>query len=125
MKSAKQLVTEATQHIETLTPDEAITLAADENVVFVDLREPAEVEKESLPGAVHVPRGLLEFQIDPQSPSHNTQLAGNKKLVLYCGSGGRSALAAKALKDMGVTNVAHVAGGFPALQQAAKARQKL
>ena len=125
MKSAKQLVSEASQQIETLTPDEAIKLAADENTVFVDLREPAEVEKGSFPNAVHVPRGLLEFQIDPQSPSHNIQLAGKKKLVLYCGSGGRSALAAKTLKDMGVTNVAHVAGGFPALQQAAKGRQKL
>ena len=120
MKSAKQLVSEANQNIETLTPDEAIKLATDESVVFVDLREPAEVEKGSLPGAVHVPRGLLEFQVDPQSPSHNAQLAGKKKLVLYCGSGGRSALAAKALKDMGVFNVAHVAGGFPALKQARK-----
>jgi len=124
MKNAKQLVSEANQNIETLTPDEAIKLATDESVVFVDLREPAEVEKGSLPGAVHVPRGLLEFQVDPQSPSHNTQLAGNKKLVLYCGSGGRSALAAKALKDMGVSNVAHVAGGFPALEQARKLEAK-
>ena len=124
MKSAKQLVSEVNQQIETLTPDEAIKLAADENTVFVDLREPAEVEKGSFPNAVHVPRGLLEFQIDPQSPSHNPKLAGKNKLVLYCGSGGRSALAAKTLKDMGVTNVAHVAGGFPALQQAAMGRQK-
>ena len=120
MKSAKQLVSEANQQIETLTPGEAVKLAADENVVFVDLREPTEVEKDSFPNAVHVPRGLLEFQIDPQSPSHNPKLAGKKMLVLYCGSGGRSALAAKTLKDMGVTNVAHVAGGFPALQQARK-----
>lgn len=124
MKSAKQLVSEANQQIETLTPDEAIKLAGDESVVFVDLRELAEVEKDSLPGAVHVPRGLLEFQVDPQSPSHNTQLAGNKKLVLYCGSGGRSALATKALKDMGVSNVAHVAGGFPALKQARELEAK-
>lgn len=71
MKSANQLVSEANQQIETLTPDEAIKLAANENVVFVDLREPDEVQKDSLPGAVHVLRGLLEFQIDPQSPSYN------------------------------------------------------
>ena len=117
MKTAKQLVSEANGQIETLAADEAIKLMDDAKVVFVDLREPAEVAKGSLQGAVHVPRGLLEFQIDPQSPSHNPKLGGSKKLVLYCGSGGRSALGAKALKDMGFTNVAHVAGGFPALQK--------
>lgn len=118
MKNTNQLVTEANGQIETLAADEAIKLMDDGNVVFVDLREPSEVEKGSLPDAVHVPRGLLEFQVDTRSPSHNPKLAPGKKLVLYCGSGGRSALGAKALKDMGVTNVAHVAGGFPALQKA-------
>ena len=117
MKTANQLVNDANGQIETLAAEEAIKLKDDGNVVFVDLREPGEVETGSLPGAVHVPRGLLEFQIDPESPSHNPKLAGKKKLVLYCGSG-RSALAARTLKDMGVANVAHVAGGFPALQKA-------
>ena len=65
-----------------------------------------------------MPRGFLEFQADPTSPSHKAELGGGKRLVLYCGSGSRSALAAKTLKDMGVGNVAHVAGGFTALQQA-------
>jgi rhodanese-related sulfurtransferase len=118
MKSASQLVSEANRQVETLAADEAIKLMDDDNVVFVDLREPAEVEKGSFPGAVHVPRGLLEFQVDAQIPSHNPKLGADKKLVLYCGSGARSALAAKALKDMGLTHVAHVAGGFPALQKA-------
>ena len=118
MKTANQLVVDANGQIETLAAEETIKLKDDGKVVFVDLREPGEVEKGSLTGAVHVPRGLLEFQIDPESPSHNPKLAGKKKLVLYCGSGGRSALAARTLKDMGVTNVAHVAGGFPALQKA-------
>ena len=118
MKSTKELVSEANEQNETLSADEAMKLTSDKEIAFVDLREPGEVEKGSLPGAVHVPRVLLEFQIDPESPSHNPKLAGKKKLVLYCGSGGRSALAAKTLKDMGVTNVAHVAGGFPALQKA-------
>ena len=122
MKTAKQLVSEASQEVETLPAAAAVKLMQDKNVVFVDLREPAEIEKGAIPGAVHVPRGLLEFQIDIQSPSHNAKLGGAKKLILFCGSGGRSALAAKALKDMGVTNVAHVAGGFPALQQAGKAK---
>lgn len=118
MKTAIQLVIDANGQIETLTAEEAIKLMDDENVVIVDLREPSEVEKGSLPGAIHVPRGLLEFQVDTRSPSHNQKLGPGKKLVLYCGSGARSALGAKALKDMGFTNVAHVAGGFPALQKA-------
>lgn len=65
-----------------------------------------------------MPRGFLEFQADPTSPTHKPELGGSKKLVLYCGSGNRSALGAKTLKEMGITNVAHVAGGFAALQQA-------
>ena len=117
MKSASQLVSEANQQVEALAAEQAIKLMDDGNVVFVDLRERAEVEKGSLPGEVHVPRGLLEFQADAESPSHNPKLDASKKLVLYCGSGGRSALGAKALKDMGFTNIAHVAGGFPALQK--------
>jgi rhodanese-related sulfurtransferase len=118
MKSASQLVSEANQQIETLAAEDAIKLMDDGSIVFVDLREPAEIEKGSLPRAVHVPRGLLEFQADPQSPSHNPRLTADKKLVLYCGSGGRSALGAKSLNDMGFRNVAHVAGGYPALQKA-------
>ncbi len=118
-KSAKDLVTEANRNVETLSGAEAAKLAGDANVVFVDIREPDELRKTgTLKGAVHVPRGFLEFQTDPTSPTHKPELAGGKKLVLYCGSGSRSALGAKTLTEMGFTNVAHVAGGFPALQQA-------
>jgi rhodanese-related sulfurtransferase len=88
----------------------------DGNVVFVDLRERAEVEKGSLPGAVHVPRGLLEFQADAERASHNPTLDPSKKLVLYCGSGGRYRVGRQCL-EVGFTNIAHVAGGFPALQK--------
>ena len=66
----------------------------------------------------HTPRGMLEFQADPSSPTHRPEYEVGKELILYCGTGGRSALAAKALKDMGFVKVAHVAGGFPALQNA-------
>lgn len=119
VKSAKELVADAGQFIEALSGVDAARLTNDPNVVFVDVREPDELQKTgTLKGAVHVPRGLLEFQADPTSPMHKSELGGGKKLVLYCGSGGRSALAAKALTDMGMKNVAHVAGGFPALQQA-------
>lgn len=117
--SAKDLVAEASRNIETLSGADAAKIVSDPNVVFVDIRELEELQKTgTLEGAVHVPRGLLEFQADPASPTHKPELGGGKKLVLFCGSGSRSALAAKALTDMGMSNVAHVAGGFPTLQQA-------
>jgi rhodanese-related sulfurtransferase len=118
-KSAKDLVAEASREVETLSGEEAVKLVGQPGVVFVDVREGDELQKTGkLKGAVHVPRGFLEFQADPTSPTHKPELGGDKKLVLYCGSGNRSALSAKTLRDMGITNVAHVAGGFPALQQA-------
>ena len=67
-----------------------------------------------LPGSVHVPRGLLEFIADPESPMHKSELSSGRQLVLYCASGGRSALAAKTLQDMGLSNICHIAGGFTA-----------
>ena len=123
--SAKDLVAEASRNIETLSGDEAVKLVGDPNTVFVDIRESDELQKTgTVQGAVHVPRGLLEFQADPTSPMHKPEIGGGKKLVLYCGSGSRSALGAKALTEMGVKNVAHVAGGFPALQQAGAPREE-
>jgi len=119
MRSAKKLVAEAGKVVETLSAAEAAKLAHDPSVVFVDLREADEVHKTGrVRGAVHVPRGLLEFQADPTSPTHKRELGGGNRLVLYCGSGSRSALAAKSLKEMGLASVSHVAGGFGALQQA-------
>lgn len=124
-KSAKDLVAEASQQIETLAADDAVKLASDPNVVFVDVREGEELEKTGkLKGAVHVPRGFLEFQADPGSPTHKPELGGGRRLILYCGSGNRSALAAKTLKEMGIGNVAHVAGGFPALEKAGGATER-
>ena len=118
-KTAKDLVAEANQTVETLSAEEAVKLVGDPGVVLVDVREGEELQKTGkVQGAVHVPRGFLEFQADPTSPSHKPELGGGKKLVLYCASGNRSVLGAKALKEMGIENVAHVAGGFNALQQA-------
>jgi rhodanese-related sulfurtransferase len=123
-KSAKDLVAEASREVETLSGEDALKLVGQPDVVFVDVREGEELQKTGkLKGAVHVPRGFLEFQADPTSPTHKPELGGNKKLVLYCGSGNRSALGAKTLKGMGISNVAHVAGGFPALQQAGGATE--
>lgn len=119
-QSAKQLVSAANAEVDSLAPEEAAKLIGCEGVLFVDVREPGELAASGkIKGAVHVPRGLLEFQADPESPSHKTELANADRLVLYCGSGARSALAAKTLQDMGVSRVSHVPGGFPALKAAA------
>jgi rhodanese-related sulfurtransferase len=122
VKSAKDLVAEANSTIQTLPAQEAAKLVGASDVVFVDLREADELGKTGrLRGAVHVPRGFLEFQADPSSPTHKPELAPDKRIVLYCGSGSRSALAAKTLGEMGFSNVAHVQGGFPALRDAGAA----
>ena len=122
-KSAKDLVAAASREVETLSSEQALGLVGHPDVVFVDLRESEELHKTGkLKGAVHVPRGFLEFHADPNSQTHKPELSGGKKLILYCGYGSRSALAAKTLKDMGIENVSHVAGGFTALRQAGVAK---
>ncbi|OYX30719.1 MAG: sulfurtransferase [Caulobacterales bacterium 32-69-10] len=117
MKTASQLVAEADAVVTALSAGEALALIGAPGVLFVDLREPDEVEATRLmPGAVHVPRGVLEWIADPANPRHRVEFSEAKRVVLYCAGGGRSALAAKALQDMGMDNVAHVAGGFAAMQ---------
>ncbi len=118
IRSSKDLLTEANQAVETIPVEQAISLADDPNVLFVDVREGSEREKGTVKGSIHASRSFLEFHADPNSPMHKPEFASGKKLVLFCGSGGRSALSAKALKDMGYENVAHVAGGFTAWQKA-------
>lgn len=118
IKSAKSLVDEANGIVQVLSADAAARLQDDRNVAFVDLREKEELDKSgSLGGALHVPRGLLEFKADPASPTHTAELYPDNHVVLFCGSGSRSALAAKTLIDMGFKKVSHVAGGFPALKK--------
>ena len=118
IRSSKDLLAAANNAIETIPVEQAISLADDPNVVFVDVREGSERQKGTVKGSVHASRSFLEFHADPNSPMHKPELASGKKLVLFCGSGGRSALSAKTLKDMGYDNVAHVAGGFNAWQKA-------
>lgn len=118
IKSSKELVAAANAAVDTLTVEEAKELLGRDDVVFVDVRERHEVEKGKVPGAVHAPRGMLEFHADPESPVHRPELASGKRLVLYCGSGGRSALAAKTLKDLGIDKVSNMLGGFGGWQQA-------
>ena len=111
----KAMLGEANAEIDTVSAEKAREYVGDENILFVDVRETQEVENSGgLPGSVHVPRGLLEFIADPESPMHKSELSSGRQLVLYCASGGRSALAAKTLQDMGFSNICHIAGGFTA-----------
>lgn len=118
-KGYKALLDEANAEVTTLAPAEAAALLGDEDVVFIDLRDPRELEREgSMPGALHAPRGMLEFWIDPESPYHRKVFASGKRFVFFCAGGWRSALAAKTAQDMGLDRVAHVGGGFSAWKQA-------
>jgi len=118
IKGFKQLLAGANAVIETVSVQHAMQMAAEGNVQFVDIREPGEVASGTIPGAVHVPRGLLEFAADPESPMHKPEFSAGRKLVLFCASGGRSTLATKTLTDMGFTEVCHIAGGFTAWKAA-------
>lgn len=111
-QGAMDLVAQAKAEVENLTPDQVAAELESGDAVLVDLREPAEREAASIPGTVHVPRGMLEFAADPDLPAHKPELQREKRVILHCASGGRSALAAKTLKDMGYSNVAHLEGGI-------------
>lgn len=109
----KDLIANALNEIETLDFEAAELLLTDDGVVFVDLRDPRELEREGkVPGAFHAPRGMLEFWVDPTSPYFKDVFGEDKKFVFYCQSGWRSALATKAVQDMGMSNVAHIGEGF-------------
>jgi len=111
----KALIEAAEREIETLTPAEAQALQGREDVVFVDLRDVRELTREGkIPGAFHAPRGMLEFWVDPDSPYHKDVFSSGKRLVFYCQSGWRSALATQAVQNMGLSNVCHIGGGFSA-----------
>lgn len=109
----KELVQRAKDEIETLSRDEVWRLAEAGEALVVDIRDPRELEREGcFPGALHAPRGMLEFWFDPASPYHKEALATEKKIILFCAGAWRSALATKTLQDMGATNVAEMDGGF-------------
>ena len=119
VRKAADLVAEANARVETLSVEDAKALVGQDDVQFVDVRDGQELASQGkIPGAVHASRGLLEFFADPQSPYHKPEFASGKRLVVYCASGGRSALAAKTLKDMGIGNVANMIGGFNGWKQA-------
>jgi rhodanese-related sulfurtransferase len=111
----KQLIADAEKEIETLDLDAARELHGSSDVVFVDLRDPRELSREGkIPDAFHAPRGMLEFWVDPDSPYHKDVFSSGKKLIFYCQSGWRSALATQTVKRMGLDNVCHIGGGFSA-----------
>jgi rhodanese-related sulfurtransferase len=118
-KTAKSLVEEAMLQVTTYTPEQARALHGHPGVQFVDVRDVRELEREGvIPGAIHAPRGMLEFWVDPESPYHRDVFAQDKEYVLFCALGWRSALATKMLMDMGLERVAHVGGGFTAWKEA-------
>ena len=109
----KDMLAEANAVIETVAVLDLPYHLEDEDVVLLDVRETEERKNEGeIPGSIHVPRGLLEFQADPESPIYNKALVPERRYIVYCGTGGRSALAAKTLLDMGFPEVATLAGGY-------------
>ena len=118
-KGVKNLLTEANKSIETISALEATELLNSDEHIFIDLRDMKELKRQGkIPGAFLCPRGILEFCIDPESPSHKEIFNEDKKYVFYCASGGRSALAAKTASDMGLSPVCHIEGGFSAWKKA-------
>lgn len=112
MKTVQTMLAEAEAAVPRIAPEEAKGLAGRADVLFLDVREPAEVATSGkVPGALAVPRGLVEFRADPASPMHDAAFDRAKTIVTYCASGGRAALVGKTLRDMGYANVRNL-GGF-------------
>lgn len=113
--SSSELVNKALSEIRTLSVDEALDMHGQDDVQFVDLRDVRELQREGrVPGAFHAPRGLLEFWIDPESEYAKPVFQEDKTFIFFCAAGMRSALATKTAKDMGMSKVAHIEGGFSA-----------
>ncbi len=111
----KKMLAEANAVIDTVSVSDFPYLEDDPDVVILDVRDADERKNEgAIPRSIHAPRGLLEFLADPESPIYNDAISTERRLVLYCGTGGRSALAAKTLFDMGYSDVLSLAGGYSA-----------
>jgi len=119
IKSSSQLVADALKEIKTINTDEAFQIVESSNCNLIDIRDIRELEKEGrVENSHHIPRGMLEFWLDPNSPYFQQgKLDQNKEMVLFCAGGLRSALAAKSLKEMGFEKVSHIDGGFGAIKQ--------
>ena len=120
-KGFKQMLAEANAVVESVSVQDLTYLLDDSDVVLVDVRDTVERENDGIiPGSIHVPRGLLEFKVDPDSPAYDPEMVPDDRLILYCGTGGRSVLAAKTLLDMGYSDVSSLAGGYAAWKAAQK-----
>jgi len=119
IKTSQTLVLEALKHIKTISANEAFELVNEDNCNLIDIRDIRELDREGkLENAKHIPRGMLEFWLDPESAYFKDgKLDLNKEMVLFCAGGLRSALAAKTLTDMGFEKVSHIEGGFGAIKQ--------
>ena len=118
-KTAAEMVKEAKQQIENLTPAQVDNELSNGSATLIDIREADELTQNGkIPGSVHAPRGMLEFYADPSLPYHKPAFDKDKRIILHCASGGRSALAAKTLKEMGYDNVAHLDGGIKSWKEA-------
>ena len=114
IKTPQILISEASKEIKTISAKEALSLSEENKCNLIDLREEGELNNSgTIDNSTHIPRGLLEFSLNPNSPLiQNKNIDTNKDIVLFCAAGGRSALAAKTLNDMGFQNVSHIEGGF-------------
>lgn len=118
-KSATDLVKEAKQEIENLTPQQVKEELANNGTILIDIRESEELKQNGkIPGSVHAPRGTIEFYADSSLPYHKPEFDKGKRIILHCATGGRSALATQTLKQMGYKNVAHLDGGLKAWKEA-------
>ena len=119
IKSSQTLVSEALKEVNTITPAEALKLSNEDKCNLIDIREKGELDKMGrVENSNHIPRGMLEFWLDPNSPYFKDgKLDMNKEMVLFCAGGLRSALAAKSLKEMGFEKVSHIDGGFASISQ--------
>ena len=119
IKSSQTLVSEALSEVKTITADEALKLSNEDKCTLIDIREKGELDKTGrIENSNHIPRGMLEFWLDPDGPYFKSgKIDMNKEMVLFCAGGLRSALAAKSLKEMGFEKVSHIDGGFAAISQ--------
>ena len=119
IKSSQTLVSEALSKVTTITAEEALKLSNEDKCTLIDIREKGELDKTGrIENSNHIPRGMLEFWLDPEGPYFKSgKIDMNKEMVLFCAGGLRSALAAKSLKEMGFEKVSHIEGGFAAISQ--------
>jgi len=124
-KGIKELCAEAETEIETLSAEEVIEAAKQPGTKLVDIRDIRELWREgAVPKAIHAPRGMLEFWVDPQSPYHKELFATGEKFIFFCAGGMRSALATQTVQNMGLKPVAHMAGGYGAWVKAGGATEE-